>query len=178
MGTRNLTMVVMDGQIKIAQYGQWDGQPSGQGLTALSFLKSVNFDLFKEKLLNLNFIDFKNLTKEEEEEIDSNTNNKYDHLSRDHGANILNLIYEGDINDLIDNSSFANESLFCEWGYVIDFDTNVFEIFQGFNKKKITKGRFISNKDEGEYEPIILIKSYKLDDLPDVEKFLDDCKGD
>ena len=27
MGTRNLTAVYLDGEYKIAQYGQWDGLP-------------------------------------------------------------------------------------------------------------------------------------------------------
>ena len=27
MGTRNLTVVYLDGQYKVAQYGQWDGYP-------------------------------------------------------------------------------------------------------------------------------------------------------
>lgn len=31
MGTRNLTAVYLDGQYKVAQYGQWDGYPEGQG---------------------------------------------------------------------------------------------------------------------------------------------------
>jgi len=39
MGTRNLTCVVLDGEYRIAQYGQWDGYPSGQGATVLEFLK-------------------------------------------------------------------------------------------------------------------------------------------
>ena len=32
MGTRNLTMVIQDQQTRIAQYGQWDGFPDGQGI--------------------------------------------------------------------------------------------------------------------------------------------------
>ena len=39
MGTRNLTAVYLDGQYKVAQYGQWDGYPEGQGITALTFLR-------------------------------------------------------------------------------------------------------------------------------------------
>ena len=38
MGTRNLTVVVKDGTHKIAQYGQWDGYPSGVGADILTFL--------------------------------------------------------------------------------------------------------------------------------------------
>lgn len=38
MGTRHLIAAVIDGEYKIAQYGQWDGDPEGQGLTVLDFL--------------------------------------------------------------------------------------------------------------------------------------------
>ena len=38
MGTRNLTCVFVNGEYKVAQYCQWDGYPSGQGLTILNFL--------------------------------------------------------------------------------------------------------------------------------------------
>jgi hypothetical protein len=39
MGTRNLTRVICDGKTKVAQYGQWDGYPEGQGKTVLNFLR-------------------------------------------------------------------------------------------------------------------------------------------
>ncbi|MHC5949058.1 hypothetical protein ACVXZ3_04645 [Providencia hangzhouensis] len=39
MGTRHLICVAKDGDYKVAQYGQWDGYPSGQGLTLLTFLR-------------------------------------------------------------------------------------------------------------------------------------------
>ena len=38
MGTRHLICVVSDGDYKVAQYGQWDGYPSGQGAAILEFL--------------------------------------------------------------------------------------------------------------------------------------------
>jgi hypothetical protein len=41
MGTRNLVAVYLDGIHRIAQYGQWDGYPSGQGKTVLSFLRET-----------------------------------------------------------------------------------------------------------------------------------------
>jgi len=52
MGTRNLTMVINKGKTKVAQYGQWDGYPSGQGATILEFLKFLGTDKkVKETLL-------------------------------------------------------------------------------------------------------------------------------
>ncbi|RYP51567.1 hypothetical protein DL769_010793 [Monosporascus sp. CRB-8-3] len=38
MGTRHLILVYYKGQYRIAQYGQWDGYPEGQGATVLRFV--------------------------------------------------------------------------------------------------------------------------------------------
>lgn len=46
MGTRNLTIVVLDGKTVVGQYCQWDGYPSGQGATILAFLRD-KFDRTK-----------------------------------------------------------------------------------------------------------------------------------
>ena len=42
MGTRHMVGVVLDGDFKIAQYGQWDGYPEGQGKTVLDFLRKAD----------------------------------------------------------------------------------------------------------------------------------------
>jgi hypothetical protein len=53
MGTRNATIVIKDNKTKVAQYGQWDGYPSGQGVTALNFLRQANLSQFLgERLVN------------------------------------------------------------------------------------------------------------------------------
>jgi hypothetical protein len=44
MGTRNVTAVLYGGVFKVAQYGQWDGYPSGQGATVLDFVKQMLAD--------------------------------------------------------------------------------------------------------------------------------------
>jgi len=52
MGTRNLTCVVSGGKYIIAQYGQWDGYPSGQGVTALEFLRKKGNQALLKAALN------------------------------------------------------------------------------------------------------------------------------
>ena len=50
MGTRHLTIVKHEEEIKVAQYGQWDGYPDGAGMIILNFLKTADLDQFKERL--------------------------------------------------------------------------------------------------------------------------------
>ena len=50
MGTRNLITVTLNKKKVVAQYGQWDGYPEGQGKTVHEFLSKVNLDKFKKQL--------------------------------------------------------------------------------------------------------------------------------
>lgn len=55
MGTRHLTLVQHNNEMKVAQYGQWDGYPKGQGKTVLEFLHKANMDKFKKQLAKVRF---------------------------------------------------------------------------------------------------------------------------
>ena len=191
MGTRHLTMVINNGETKVAQYGQWDGYLSCAGANVLNFLKKYNLEYFKEKLDKVSFYTdeemkenwkifakSKGIDPEEKfvaYEIMEEYNVLYPELNRDVGTDILQMIIDNDkILKLMDDSAFAKDSLFCEYAYVIDLDNNLFEVYKGFNKTPLTgKDRFFYlQKEDDEYKPVKLVVSFPLDNLPTKEEFI------
>lgn len=201
MGTRGLTCVVKGKEFKVANYNQWDSYPSGQGVTALNFLSTkLNLALFNEKVSKV-----KVLSDEARQDmmvecgakrgsewitmdVSDNFKKNFPYLHRDCGAEILEFVQnlpEGLA--LTSQLSFAADSLFCEWAYLIDLDKNTFEVYQGFNKDSLTSDDrfyFLSeaskSKDDTsgseQYQPVKLVKSYSLFELPDEETFNKECE--
>ena len=187
MGTRNLTMVIHNGEAKVAQYGQWDGYPSGQGTTILEFLKKTDLDHFKKQLTLVKFTD-EAKQKEISEWLESigakggwmnddqakQYHVKYPLLTRDHGAGVLELIdaLEGGENWLHNQENFAGDSLFCEWAYVIDLDKGKLEVYKGFNKKPLGKRarfkKFEADMKAGDdkYYPVVKTATFDIYNLP------------
>jgi DNA polymerase III epsilon subunit-like protein len=134
MGTRNLTVVKsLEGETKIALYGQWDGYPSHSGIKALEFLRDrVNRDNLLVELQNVEFIDDEEANTIYEGFDSTDWENKdfltaYPGLHRDTGVGILEVVANstGKIKT-VDNTDFANDSLFCEGIYEVDFSSNSF----------------------------------------------------
>ena len=189
MGTRNLTAVYIDGEYKVAQYGQWDGYPEGQGLTCLHFLRDeMDAEKFKAALRKCSYIsdeEMENLFKQYGARPDGSISlgdyNKMsaDHpeVSRDTGAEVLALIQKSGGMKLRDEIKFAADGLFCEWAWVIDFDHNTFEAFTGFHKHGELDGdgdrfAFLKKYEEGKYIRVVLCAMFSLDNLPTDEDFL------
>lgn len=177
MGTRNLTVVVVNKKVKVAQYAQWDGYLSGQGKTIFDFIENkMNLSKFKKALKNCKFISEKEIKQTwtncgadpESDLVSMDISDKhskeYPGLSRGSGAKVLDLIQSGEVTELNNNFDFGADSLFCEFAYVLDLDNKVLEIYKGFNKGK-AKGRFsrIKAKDQ-DYSPVTLVKKVKFSD--------------
>jgi hypothetical protein len=65
---------------------------------------------------------------------------------------------------MIDNEDFLKDSLFCEWAYIINLDTNKLEVYEGFQKKK-SKTRYQPEKSDWQgYWGCKLIKEFPLDE--------------
>ena len=196
MGTRNLTMVIQNEKTKIAQYGQWDGYPEGNGVRILDFVRSkLRMQKLREKLKNVKFS-----TKKDEKKVDDFLNSigctdgwmnmdqakkyheAFPYLSRDIGAGILELVSESTDKEiiLVNSTDFAGDSLFCEWAYVIDLDNNQLEVYSGFNKSPLgPEERFAHmkrSKDSSEYGAIRFLKKYDLNALPTKKKFISELK--
>jgi hypothetical protein len=162
MGTRNSTIVIQDGLMKVAQYGQWDGYPAGAGFGILDFLKDVNMDAFREGVSNCT--EFTDAEIEKGVLIADNP-----HLSRDVGYGILELITDANGLKLHSDTRFVADSLFCEWAYVIDLDKNKLEVYEGFNQKPLPNNARFKNMEhlsERGYYPVKKVCEFKFDELP------------
>lgn len=189
MGTRHLIAVYCDGEYKVAQYGQWDGYPEGQGVDVLAFCQKIsdpyNRNEFREKVRKCRWITEGEIEKRNEQiregEIKDWTK-EWPELSRDTGADILNMVMDGDGLVLGNDIDFAANSLFCEWAYVIDLDKGTFEVYSGFNKDcPLTEDDrffFLREKEGSDYYGVKIVKEYRLDDLPEKRTFLKDFGED
>lgn len=139
MGTRHLTVVIKDNEIKLSQYGQWDGYFKGQGQNFVNFVrnnlrKKLQLEWFKGKIDLLKPVneEYYNMLVEKYKEMNANKEFRLPfsvvlpQFSRDTGTNILNLIdslhsYE------LDNKRFPvyieKDVDWCEFAYVINLDT-------------------------------------------------------
>lgn len=186
MGTRHLICVVKDGAFKIAQYGQWDGYPDGQGQVALNFLRGLversEIDVFATKVAGCCFF-----TETEIDELNKSSNPfaQYPHLSRDISAGILNVVFQSDAGlPLVDQHQFAGNGLFCEWAYVVDLDLGTFEVYRGFHHEpapdgerfaflNVPKEEFVPEyKGQNYYGPVHLAATFSLAALPTDDAFL------
>lgn len=172
MGTRNLTMVIdKNNKLKVAQYGQWDGYPEGQGTTILEFARDKNkMSLLQKELENIKFFDECNdldgyikefNERSTENKLTDEDNYYFDNLIiRDLGGEILNSIISIDKSKLPKEHNgtiylrnkyeFLKDGLFCEYAYCINFATNKLQCYIGGDN---------------------LIKEFDLDNLPTTEEF-------
>ena len=164
MGTRNLISVIKDGKPVIAQYGQWDGYPSGQGAGVLQFLNSGDLDKLTNKLSKVRFLDIdgkdadfvKRYDSGDRTEADSSWFNNF--ISRDLGSDILANVANSELDEIIlkDSYDFGKDTVSCEYAYTINLDDNTFTIQQDFT-----------------CDPM---KTYDLSNLPDENQFLSDLE--
>ena len=146
MGTRHYqTVINRAGETKVAQYGQFDGYPSGQGIDVLTFLRGSDLDEYERQVNKLYPI-----TKEELSLIDANPKLEllYPHLDRECGSKIHGLIIQGKVKS-VHLTSQQDANRWCEGFYTIDF----------------SKGVFISEYDRIRVE-------YPLTSLPTDEEYL------
>jgi hypothetical protein len=71
---------------------------------------------------------------------------------------------------LLDSASTILDSLYCEWGYIVNLDDETLEIYRGYQKKPHTKGRFAKLPPSEGYYPCALIQVFDWTEIQnDVE---------
>lgn len=129
MSTRGLVLVKKNNEIRIAEYNGHDSYPSSLGVflyeiindkDELAFIKSV---VDKCKFVKSS----DNLSEHEDISSDTEFEDFYNTLKSKANDDVI----------LLTNSSFFGEdSLFCEWAYMVDLDEEKLIVFVGFNEDK------------------------------------------
>lgn len=196
MGTRSLTVVVHNSEVKFAQYGQFDGYPESLGATLLHFIsKTSNVEALKSVLPKMRLwnendqkqeLEFLQSIDCENSWMDKGQKLQYQKRYPLRFLEVYGKLKEGKLLELLlkfnrleeivttDSYEFAKDSLYCDWAYIIDFDKNAFEVYKGFNTSGITEqDRFFPLYEQGnDYYPVKIIQSFLLDGLPDEDEFI------
>lgn len=174
MGTRGFVGFVVDGVEKIS-YNHFDSYPGGVGLDVLEWLRGVVAESEPTqrtlaKVLSVvpdrapTDVEREALAEFEDSRVGSADDFWYRLLRETQGkpGAILQAGYYEDA------AEFPLDSLFCEWGYLIDFDARVLEVYKGFRQTPPTEGRWVGReRPRGEeYYPVQRVATFAFDALP------------
>lgn len=179
MSTRGFVGFVADGIEKIG-YNHSDSYPSGLGLTVLAWLRGVDVEAAADAAVRLKVIGENNEPTDADIErlkpyADFGVGGRserptwYQLLRETQGQ--PEMILEAGV--IEDASQFPMDSVFAEWGYVVDLDAKTFEVYKGFQKEPHDKGRFAQRPPrDHNYRPVALVATWPLDALPTDEAFI------
>lgn len=186
MGTRGL-MGFRKNSVDKLTYNHWDNYPSGVGIDILSILKKTTINKLNEVFDRIILVEeHSKPTEKEIKECEKWSNLKVSTQVIDDWYCLLRNVQgdidsyiEGGLRYMIDSKDFIRDSLFCEWGYIINLDKNVLEVWVGFqnipNKDRYSKlGAYESHSGEN-YYPCRLQNEFDLNNLPSEEEFESLC---
>lgn len=179
MGTRGIYGLRKNKKDKMT-YNHYDSYPEGLGNTILDYIKQHTNKEMNILYDRLELVDqslkFDELSDEQQKNISDmyfkENNNQQKDLSKYDMYSLLHS-FQGELNKyddydkinfMTDDASFIKDSLFCEWGYIINLDKNVLEVWEGFQKKPQKNNRY-GTKDNNGYYPCKKIKEFKFKDI-------------
>lgn len=176
MSTRGFLGFVAEGHETIT-YVHFDAYPSGLGADVLRFARSVtDWDAVKRQAAAIVHIDadvpptpeqctaLERFADHEVGGKDPSPDAEWYRLLRHTQGDPAALLEAG---HAAHDPAWPGDSLFCEWGYLLDLDAGVLEVYGGFQKRPHTGGRFSDRKCRDGYHPVRRVASWLLTELPD-----------
>lgn len=180
MGTRGAIGFVVNGEEKVS-YNHMDSYPSYLGKNLLKDLTTItDLDVLHENVRRISMVDaydVPDLSPEEIENLKEFTNTSvgqgndwYSILREVQGSIQPYYRQENPLRYMTDSKSFLYDSLFCEFAYIVNLDTNMVEFYRGFNHNLNAPGRYAcppelkaelnsvaTNKPSGDYYGVALV---------------------
>lgn len=84
-------------------------------------------------------------------------------------------VYLKGLKYMIDNHNFIKESLFCEWGYIVNLDTGKLEVWEGYQKAPTKGNRYGITPNENGYYPCKMVAEFTQEEIKagDFAKFVE-----
>ena len=192
MGTRHLVGFTHNGVTK-ANYGQYDGYPSGVGSDVLTFAQSLPKRYGEDKVAIINGLgtevdalivvpesgtptDAERAKLAEFTDARVSSGDDWYAVLRNCQGDLEAILRSGYI---LDSFNFGFDGIFCEWAYIIDLDTFRLDVYEG---SKNSRGELDGLWDDMEKWPesfdgtnrigVQKIASYPLDELPTHEELV------
>lgn len=180
MGTRGTCGFRLDGKDYLS-YNHSDSYPSGLGETidrdVRALMRKGGIKGMKEAVRKLKMVDDRGEVSESEIQTLAKHGINPSECGQSPGKSLTwySLIrdLQGELKKtlevgyMVDYSGFMLDSLFCEWGYIVNLDDETLEVYKGFQESKHDKGRYATDKpNDGGYYPCALVKTFKLSKLP------------
>lgn len=184
MGTRGLYGVRKNGVDKCT-YNHWDSYPSGLGSDVVKFCANntvENLNKFFDNIILVleNSIPTETQIKECQKagyvdlSVSTQSNEDWYCLLRNLQGNFKEYQKCIDSNSKIymtDGIDFIQDSLFCEYAYIINLDDEVLEFYEGFQEEPQVGNRYGTKKDGG-YYPCKLALTIPLEEIGDVDRIV------
>ena len=154
MGTRGTWGFYKDKDINKLTYNHFDSYPTSLGSTMINFIRKYSIEELNKIFENIVLInEDKEPTKEQIKEckkwsdttVSCQTLEDWYCLLRDSQGEPES--YAKCLKYMIDDKIFIKDSLFCEWGYIINLTDNTLEIYKGFQKRP-SNNRYKLSKEE------------------------------
>lgn len=164
-------------------YVHYDAYPGGLGADVLKWARSVtDWDAARQQAADLVHVDGETMpTDEQRAALAPYMQPGIGGPKDDPGEEWYRLLYKTFGNPAATLAAgyvphapnWPGDSLWCEWGVLIDLDAKTFEIYRGFQQAP-NNGRFGDREinPRSGYYPVKLAGSWPLDALPDDETFL------
>lgn len=181
MSTRGFITFVVNGETKTA-YNHSDSYPDSLGTHVLGWLRKAHEGGSRRLAAELRVVDpLSKPTDEDIERLKPYSNRGVGTQQMDDWYGVLLRGTQGspaamlDAGVIEDAGQFPADSVFAEYGYVVDFDGRAFEAYRGFQKEPHDKGRFaalpLPERANG-FHPVALVASWSFDALPTDEQLL------
>lgn len=154
-------------------YNHFDSYPDGLGSTIVEFIRTTSDEQLNEIANRIRLVD-------EDDKPTPEDVKKYQHLFQEVGTQDprdwyallrsaqgeLKFYRDNGLDVMLDSATFLQDSLFCEFAYVINMDTGMLEFYEGLQKEKC-RGRYGDKKtdDDNKYYGVKLVTETPLDEV-------------